>query len=130
MKASTIGSLTLAAAMLFSLAPTTRAADAPCLPPGIGMDVLGWQTENARAVALPTESGRTRAALIERFRANDGRTVLMVWVRGDVVYVDTAPDNEQAPGWIDAGRLSSDGSSLLDRPGAPCQWRVLGGVSL
>jgi hypothetical protein len=65
--------------------------------------------------------------LLERTRATDGRAMVMVWVRGGPVYVDTAPDNPKSPAWVDAGRVAPDGTALLDQPAASCQWRRIGG---
>jgi hypothetical protein len=126
-KITTLGALALGMLLLASPAATSAGASA-CLPPGVTADVLGWHTENAQTVALKTESGEPRAALIERFRSGDGRTAILVWVRGQVVYADTAPDDPRSPGWVDVGLMSTNGQTLLDTPGEACRWRVLGGV--
>jgi hypothetical protein len=126
-KRTTVGALTLGM-LLWATPIPTSAGSAACLPPGVGDDVLGWHTEDAQTVALKTESGESRAGLIERFRAGDGRAAVLVWVRGQVVYADVAPDDPRSPGWVDVGLMSSNGRTLLDTPGAACRWRVLGGV--
>lgn len=108
--------------------PTISRAGDPCLPPGVTSDVLSWQTEAAQSVTMRTESGVVRPGLLERTRATDGRAIVIVWLRGGPIYVDTAPDNPATPAWVDAGRVAADGKALLDQPGAPCQWRRVGGA--
>jgi hypothetical protein len=75
-----------------------------------------------------TESGVQRAGLLE-VQSREGRSIVLVWVRGDIVYVDAAPLDPESPGWVDAGFLAADGKVLLDAPGSPCQWRRIGGTS-
>src|SRR5262245_39634856 len=113
--------------LLLAACPTISRAEDPCLPPGVTPDVLSWQTEAAQPITLRTESGLTRPGLLERTRATDGHTMVIVWVRGGAVYVDTAPDNPWSPAWVDTGRLAPDGKVLLDQPTASCQWRRIGG---
>jgi hypothetical protein len=107
-----------------------RATPSPCLPPGIASEVLTWETANAQAVAFPTESGGKRAGLLELYKAPDGRSVVVVWVQGDIVYVDSAPQDPETPGWVDAGFMTSNGKTLLDPPRKPCQWRVVNGTDV
>jgi hypothetical protein len=126
MGANIVRTVALALFSLLAL-PTNSQAEDPCLPPGVTPEVLSWQSEAAQSIAMRTESGVVRHGLVERSRADDGRSTVIVWVRGAPVYVDTAPDNPAMPAWVDAGRLAADGKLLLDRPGAPCQWRRVGG---
>ena len=127
MNATTIRAAVLAT--LLALAPwhAALAAEEPCLPPGVAQDILDWHIENAQTVALLTVSGRARAGLMEFYRAEDGRAVLVVWVRGALVYLDAAPENPRSPGWFDASFMSTNGKALLDSPGGGCKWRMLGG---
>lgn len=127
MKITRIGAMVLA--VLTALAPgqIASAAQTPCLPPGVAGDVLQWHTADARAIGFPTESGPARAGLLEVYQSGDGRSAVLVWVRGAIVYVDAAPENPGSPAWVDAGVVSPNGKMLLDNPAAPCQWRILGG---
>jgi hypothetical protein len=122
-----LGVLTLGV-LLWTAPDPTSAASSACLPPGVTHDVLAWHTEHAKTVALKTESGESRAGLIERFRSGDGRAAVLLWVRGQVVYADLAPDDPGSPGWVDVGLMSSNGRTLLDTPGTACRWRALGGL--
>jgi hypothetical protein len=126
--AVTIARIIALGLLLIAAHPTISRAEGPCLPPGVTSEVLSWQTESAHPVAMRTESGLVRPGLMERTRAADGRATVIVWVRGGPVYVDTAPDNPSLPAWVDAGRMAADGTLLLDQPGAPCQWRRVGGT--
>lgn len=128
MNATTIGAAMLATLLAFAPWHAALAASAPCLPPGVTPDILDWRVENAKTVAFRTESGRARAGLIEFYRAEDGRSVVVVWVRGALVYLDTAPENPSSPGWVDASFMSENGEVLLDSPGAGCEWRLRGGT--
>ena len=118
----------LAAAALSSGAGRAESAAAACLPPGVTREVLNWPTANAQAVAFPTESGGKRAGLLELYQSPEGRSVVLVWVQGDIVYVDTAPQDPESPGWIDTGFMTLNGKTLLDRPRTPCQWRIVNGT--
>ena len=122
--------LALAAAAGFVLGAASHgwATTNPCLPPGIAREVLTWETANAQAVAFPTESGGKRAGLLELYKATDGRSIVIVWVQGDIVYVDSAPQDPDSPGWVDAGFMTANGKTLLDPKRAPCQWRVVNGT--
>lgn len=112
------------------LAPSLSQASAlslpgRCLPPGIAADALVWQTSSAQAVAFTTESGVKRAGLLEVNQSPDGREIVVVWVRGEIVYVDGAPKDQESPGWVDLGYLTPTGKILLDSPKAPCQWQKM-----
>ena len=119
-----------AAGVVLALAPHGAAATSPCLPPGVAREILTWETANAQAVAFPTETGGKRAGLLELYKAPDGRSVVVVWVQGDIVYVDSAPQDPESPGWVDAGFMTSNGKTLLDPPKKPCQWRVVNGTDV
>jgi hypothetical protein len=121
--------LAVGSALLAASPPATTAAPT-CLPPGVTREVLSWPTANAQAVAFPTESGGRRAGLLELYQSPEGRSVVLVWVQGDIVYVDTAPQDPQSPGWIDLGFMTLNGKTLLDRPTAPCQWRIVNGTDV
>lgn len=127
MPKKTTASVALALLFLAFEATISRAED-PCLPPGVTSDVLSWQTEAAQSITMRTESGVVRPGLLERTRASDGRSIVIVWLRGGPIYVDTAPDNPASPAWVDTGRVAPDGKLLLDQPGAACQWRRIGGA--
>ena len=122
--------LAAAAGLVLGAAPRGWATLSPCLPPGIAREVLSWETANAQAVAFPTESGGKRAGLLELYKAPDGRSVVVVWVQGDIVYVDNAPQDPDSPGWVDAGFMTSNGKTLLDPKRTPCQWRVVNGTDV
>jgi hypothetical protein len=101
---------------------------APCLPPTVQAEILGWPIVTAGVLPVRVDDGTVAILRMER-REKDGRAATIGWLEDRVVIVDVDPGNPEAGFWINVNLLTADGRAFAAAPPPGCTWRHTKGGS-
>lgn len=114
----------VARAAVSECAPATPVPDPVCLPPGVPQGVFSWPVVDVSGAMVPTDTGRA-VPFIRVVHERGGKKVVLGYAEGRLTYVDTSPDDPEAPVMLNRNEVAEgEKGALLDKPrGGACSWR-------